>query len=319
MRPEFETKPVYDGYFADPDVWQAGGEYYAIGTGETEAAGETLARGRVFPLLRSKDFFHWQFAGHALERPDPALGNNYWAPEVAFANGQFYLYYSVGFGDKAHQLRVASSDQPLGPYRDYGQVLAGPTAHPFAIDPDPFQDADGQWYLFYARDFWDCAGGARAGTALVVDRLKSMTELAGEETVVLRAHYDWQRFQDKRLMYGNIWDWHTLEGPYVRRHGGKYYCFFSGGRWETDTYGVDYATATQVIGPYSDDGGADGARVLRTQPGKLIGPGHNSLITGPDGRTDYIVYHAWDAGMKARRMHVSELFWTPQGPRCRGF
>jgi hypothetical protein len=66
----------------------------------------------------------------------------------------------------------------------------------------------------------------------------SMTKLAGRWEVVLRARCDWQRFLANRPMYGGIYDWHTLEGPCVRKHADRYYCFYSGGRWETENYGV---------------------------------------------------------------------------------
>ena len=62
-------------------------------------------------------------------------------------------------------------------------------------------------------------------------------------------------------MFGGIYDWHTLEGPCVRRHGGRYYCLYSGGCWQNDTYGVDYAVADHVLGPYTDSGNEDGPRV----------------------------------------------------------
>jgi len=39
------------------------------------------------------DDFTWHFAGNALLRPDPALGDNFLAPEVAYCDGKFYLYY----------------------------------------------------------------------------------------------------------------------------------------------------------------------------------------------------------------------------------
>jgi len=99
------TNPVYQGYFADPFVWQHEGVYYAIGTGAAEAEGtlnniDTPNKSHVFPLLRSFDFANWHFVDHALLLLDPALGNNYWAPEVACSDGQFYLYYSVGHEDK---------------------------------------------------------------------------------------------------------------------------------------------------------------------------------------------------------------------------
>ena len=64
------TNPVYEGYFADPFVWEYQGVYYAIGTGAAEAQGQVdeiaQASGvdstnklRVFPLLRSLDFLNW--------------------------------------------------------------------------------------------------------------------------------------------------------------------------------------------------------------------------------------------------------------------
>lgn len=309
------TNPVYPEYFADPFAWKHDGVYYAVGTGGSEAAG--VEQERVFPMLRSVDMARWEYARNALVRPDPRLGHSFWAPEVAVWHDRFYLYYSVGHEDKNHQLRVAAADSPLGPYIDCGAALIDPATCPFAIDPDPFQDDDGQWYLFYARDFLDDDPRYRHGTAIVVDRLIDMTTLAGEERTVLRARSDWQRFLKDRPMYGGIFDWHTLEGPCVRRHHGRYYCFYSGGRWETDSYGVDYGVADHILGPYSDAGNELGPRVLRTVPGKVVGPGHNSIVDGGDGN-EYIVYHAWDPGGIARRMCIDKLFWTPDGPRCDG-
>ncbi|SPE59043.1 Glycoside hydrolase family 43 [Verrucomicrobia bacterium] len=310
------VNPVYGSYFADPFVWKCQDVYYAIGTGALEALGQTV--GKIFPVLQSTDFFQWQFASSAMHRPDPSLGTHFWAPEVAVHEGTFYLYYSVGQGDKNHQLRVAASDSPQGPYEDLGSSLLDQSVCPFAIDPHPFQDDDGHRYLFYARDFLDSRGGSRAGTALAVVPLRSMTEIGGEERVVLRARSDWQRFQANRPMYGRSWDWHTLEGPSVCKHEGRYYCFYSGGRWETADYGVDYGVADRVMGPYSDVGNESGPRVLRTVPGLILGPGHNSLVLGPDGETQYVAYHAWDKAMKARQMFIDRMAWSAEGPRCEG-
>jgi beta-xylosidase len=307
--------PVYGSYLADPFVWKSGDTYYAIGTGELEAKGQTV--GKIFPIIHSTDFVQWQFASNALVRPEPALGTHFWAPEVTEADGKFYLYYSVGHDDKNHQLRVAISDSPQGPYEDCEKALIDPRDCPFAIDPHVFRDDDGQRYLFYARDFLDTAQGFRAGTGIAARRMKSMTELGEREAIILRARSDWQRFQSNRPMYGRAWDWHTLEGPFVRKHEGRYYCLYSGGRWETENYGVDYGVAEQVLGPYSDEGNEDGPRVLRTVPNQLIGPGHNSMTIGPDGETEFIVYHAWDKEMKARQMFLDPIVWTPAGPRVR--
>jgi beta-xylosidase len=233
---------------------------------------------------------------------------------VAFHEGRFYLYYSVAVEGLKHSLRVAVSTRPEGPYEDAGPLL--PEADcPFAIDAHPFRDDDGQWYLFYARDFLDFGPTHRAGTALVVDRLAGMTRLAGETKTVLRARCDWQRFQANRPMYGKVFDWHTLEGPCVRKREGIYYCFYSGGCYQGEGYGVDYGTSRSVTGPYQDEGSESGARVLKTIPGRVIGPGHHSIVTGPDDVSEFIVYHAWDPAMTGRRMHIDRLAWTADGPR----
>jgi len=307
------VNPVYEEYFADPFVWKVGETYYAIGTGEQEANGRVASK--VFPLLRSDDLCRWEFLGRALVRPEAALGENFWAPAVAMSGGRFYLYYSVGHADEGHQLRVGAAEKVEGPYEDLGRPLVEPGRYPFAIDPHPFQDEGRRWHLFFARDFLDEEQGARAGTALVAARMKSMTELAEEPVVILRARSDWQRFEKDRRMYGRVWDWHTLEGPCVWKHEDRYYCFYSGGRWENETYGVDYGVSRSVMGPYSDSGNEKGPRVLRTIKGRLIGPGHNTIVPGPDNRTEFIVYHAWDERMTKRQMFVSELQWTEQGPR----
>ena len=322
------TNPLYPGYMADPFVWRHKGEYYAVGTGSAEAHGEVedvetataamLGRFRIFPLLHSDDFVNWHYVCGALVPPDPELGDTFWAPEVAFHDGSFYLYYSVGREDKGHQLRVARASHPLGPYDDCKVTLVNPRVFPFTIDAHAFQDDDGQWYLFYARDFLSVDGDARAGTALVVDRMTDMTTLAGDPVTVARASRDWQRFMANRTMYGEVWDWHTLEGPSVVKHEGRYYCFYSGGRWETDHYGVDFCVADHPLGPWEDSSSDAGPRVLRTVPDQVLGPGHNSVVTGPDNRTQYMVYHAWDPLRTARRMCADRLVWTPNGPRCEG-
>ena len=180
-------KPVYAGYFADPFVWGTKDAYYAIGTGQSEADGGTEKAINVFPMLRSRDFMTWEFIGHALKRPDPSLGNNFWAPAVAESGGMFYLYYSVGHGDKDHQMRVAVSEAAGGPYEDTGTALIPLSKCAFAIDPHPFRDMDGRWYLFFAQDFLDLDSDARVGTALVAARLDKMVKLGSEPVAVLRA------------------------------------------------------------------------------------------------------------------------------------
>jgi beta-xylosidase len=301
--------PVWPGTFADPFVLRHDGHYYAYGTGGRSADG------RVFPLLHSTDLVHWEALGGALT---PLAGQEqgaYWAPEVAAREDRFYLYYSVAdpSGDETHRLRVAVAETPAGPFTDAGAILPD---EGFTIDAHPVQDpADGRWYLFFAKDFFD----ERAGTALAAAPLADdMISLAGPPVTILRASADWQIYERDRELYGRHFAaWHTLEGAFVRRGpDGRYYCLYSGGNWQTSDYGVGYAVADHILGPYTEP--ESGPVVLRGVPEHVLGPGHNSVVLGPDEQTEFIVYHAWDTARTARRLCIDPLAWTPSGPRCLG-
>ncbi len=300
--------PVYPGTFADPFVLRHDGAYHAFGTGPGQV-------GRVFPTLRSDDFAQWEANGAALVPPEGFENGDFWAPEVAYRDGTFYLYYSVGVGHASHQLRVATSDRPEGPYRDAGHPVLDPATASFAIDAHPFQDGEGRWHLYYARDLID---GDRPGTSLVVTPLDDPFRVSPEFHVVARANHDWQVYERARPMpqYGDtLFEWHTLEGPFAVRHDGRLYLLYSGGNFQNDSYGVDYLIADDVYGPYEDTNDGTAARVLSTVPGRVIGPGHNSVTKAPDG-TDTVVYHAWDLSMEGRRLCLDRLDWTAEGPRC---
>ena len=109
------TNPVFDQYMADPFVLKHKGNYYAYGTAPLSP------EGYAFPVLHSTDLVNWQHGGWSLIPPG---GNEFWAPEVAHHDGIFYMYYSAhGIDGKDHQLRVATSKNPLGPFQDAGVVL----------------------------------------------------------------------------------------------------------------------------------------------------------------------------------------------------
>ncbi len=304
--PNYRTyrNPVYDGYFADPFVLRIGKRYLAYGTG-------SVVDGLAFEVLESSDLASWRRVGGALHPVAPELGADYWAPEVVEAAGRFWMYYSVGNGDVGHHLRVAVADVPEGPFLDQGVNL---TPHErFAIDPHPFLDDDGTWYLFYAHDVLDAQ---RVGTNLAVDILPTMTTLRGQPEVVVAPPADWQLYQRSRAMYGGVYDWHTIEGPTVTHRAGRYYCLYSAGWWLNESYAVSWATAPTPLGPWTDPPASD-ARLLSSVPGHVRGPGHNSIVTTPAG-TDMLAYHAWDAAGERRQLWIDPVQWSVKGPVTSG-
>ena len=171
---------------------------------------------------------------------------------MAQADGRFWMYYSVGHGDAGHHLRVAVADAAEGPFRDLGIDLTPDER--FAIDPHPFRDVDGTWYLYFARDVLD---GPRVGTQLAVAPLIGHDGAGRRRPPSSRPSADWQIYARDRAMYGGRHDWHTLEGPSVREHDGTYYCFYSGGSWLGEGYAVAWASAPRRSGPWTEP--ADGS------------------------------------------------------------
>jgi GH43 family beta-xylosidase len=283
--------PVYPHPFPDPFVLKHRGEYWGYCTG--------LQRdGRAFGMIHSRDLVQWEERPGALE---PLAGEHpcYWAPEVAFLEDRFYLYYSVG-NEERMEIRVAVADHPAGPFVDSGRRL---TSEPFAIDAHVFTDEDGSRWLFYATDFLD---REHVGTGTVRDRLLDPFTLEGAPRPVALPRHDWHVYHPSRPEKGGV-RWHTVEGPFVLRRKGLLYEMFSGGNWQNPTYGVSYARAKNLAGPEEWDQAA--LPILRSG-GEVVGPGHNSVMRGPDNRQLYCVYHRWSAGLKERVMAIDPLDWA---------
>lgn len=302
--------PVFERSFPDPFILKFAGEYFAYCTGLWDD-------GRVFGVLRSVDLINWTELGGAMSR----LASDapfYWAPEVTYSNGKFYLYYSVG-NETLMEIRVAVSERPDGGFEDSGHIL---TTEDFAIDPHVFSDDDGRRFLFYATDFLE---HEYIGTGTVFDEMLDPYKLRGQPKPVTRAQFDWQIYDPNRREKGGV-RWHTVEGPFVLKRKGVYYEMFSGGNWQKPTYGVSFAVSDRINAEGEWEQFADGKKlfpILRTIPDMVIGPGHNSVVRGPNNRELYCVYHQWHCGerkLSIDRMDFAggkRLYVAGAGNRCR--
>jgi hypothetical protein len=168
---------------------------------------------------------------------------------------------------------------------------------------------DGVWHLFYATDFLD---HTHIGTGTMRDRLLDPFTPAGQPTPVTRPRYDWHVYDPRRAEKGGV-RWHTIEGSFVIERKGRFYQMFSGGNWQNPTYGVSYAVADAIDQAGEWEQVCDGDRVLpilRTIPGEVIGPGHNSAVRGPDNVQPYCVYHRWRPDGSARVLAIDPLDWA---------
>lgn len=273
--------PLIQRNMPDPFVLAAGDFYYLYASGE---AGD----GRFIPIYRSRDLTAWEFVRGAVAQGAEGSCNrrNFWAPEVMFHSGRYWLYYTASPdgtpANTGNRVLVAAADTPEGPFEDT-QVLIGKPS----LDGSPFADQAGRLWMFFVSEF---GGGADwpAGR-IFADRLLAPGMVAGEPVEVAGRH-EWQ------------------EGPCVLERAGRYYLFFSVGSWGKDDYRVRWAVADEPSGPFAE---ADGT-LLKSSPA-VKGPGHHNFFRTPDGR-EWIIYHAWDAGFTARFPRIRPLNWKDGWP-----
>ncbi len=139
----------------DPDIIKDGDTFYLFSTGEG------------VQVRTSTDLKYWVGAGQVfaskpswITTTDPSDPNNLWAPEVLYFGGTFHLYYAASkFGSNQSCIGHATK-ATLGstePWVDLGAAYCsnsgGPAQDFNAIDPNPFQDEQGDLWLGFG-SFW---------------------------------------------------------------------------------------------------------------------------------------------------------------------
>ncbi|HEX2865159.1 MAG TPA: glycoside hydrolase family 43 protein [Deinococcales bacterium] len=259
------ANPVLNQDFPDPSVLPTGGRYYAFAT---------EGNGRHVQVASSANLTDWTAPAEALpEWGRWALGDT-WAPSVT-AGGPlgFLMYYTARDSKSGRQcIGVATASRPEGPYRDdEAKPLVCQADDGGSIDPDAFSDQAGRRYLVWKNDGNCCGIGTRIyGAPLGPDGLK----LAGTPKVLTAAD--------------QVSDAGLIEGPSVTLANGRYVLLYSAGRWDTEDYRVNFATASSPLGPYRKP---ENNTILRSNAA-AAGPGGQGVVTDGLGRT-WLYYHAW--------------------------
>jgi len=255
----------------DPFIMLYEDQYYAYGTQAEDG----------IVVYTSDDLEEWEKAPALALHKDNSYGEKwFWAPEVYYVNGKFYMYYSA-----EEHMCVATSDSPLGPFvQDVQQpMLPGEKT----IDNTLFIDDDGTPYLFFDR-FND---GLNIWVAELEDDLKTIRK----ETLhpCIHVSQEWEE----------VWP-RENEGAFVIKHNGTYYMTYSANSYESQFYGVGCATATDIMSEwtkYPDN-------PLLQKPGNLVGVGHSALFKDKNGDLR-IVFHAHhdDKNIHPRKMHIGKV------------
>lgn len=245
------TTPVSLG---DPFIMLYDNVYYAYGTGANDG----------IEVYTSDDLREWEKAPKLALHKDNSYGEKwFWAPEVYYVNGKFYMYYSA-----EEHICVAVADSPFGPFKQSVQkpMLEGEKT----IDNSLFIDDDGKPYLFFDR-FND---GLNIWVAELEDDLMTIKT----ETLhpCIHVSQEWEK----------VWP-RVNEGAFVTKYNDIYYMTYSANSYESPFYGVGCATATDIMGEwtkYPDN-------PLLQKPGNLVGVGHSAMFRDKKGDLR-IVFHA---------------------------
>lgn len=262
-------KRAYRGtmLLADPFVYQEDGIYYIYGTGDPDG----------IKVYRSIDLKNWEgpcgkaAKGLALHKGQTSKDQKFWAPEVYKVGGKYLMFYS-----EDTRAAVAEARSPLGPFVE--KAVFTPDQN--SIDNHLFIDEDGTAYMYWVRF------GLGKGNEIRVATLgEDLTELTSDQVECIHAEEDTWEMQLGRV----------TEGPFVLKHGGKYYLTYSGNDFHSQDYAVGYAVADSPLGPWKK---YEGNPILR-RPQEYLGTGHHAFFMSADGKQMYIVFHAHASAEKA--------------------
>ena len=248
----------------DPFVLCHGGKYYLYGTRGATCWGEADG----FDVYTGEDLRTWEGPIECFHRPEGFWADrNYWAPEVYFRDGMFYMFASFKNETTRRGTAVLRAASPLGPFEPWseGPVTPGDWE---CLDGTLYVSREGKPYMVFCHE-WVQAGDGEILAMPLTDDLKAA---AGAPALLFRAsEAAWSR----QVKHSSGKTGYVTDGPFLwRNEKGELLCLWSG------FSGEGYAQGVAV----SDNGEIDG-KFIQREPLFLRDGGHGMLFRGPGGRT----------------------------------
>jgi hypothetical protein len=306
-----------DIYIADPSAHVFNGRIYVYGSHDIEGTTPEDDLGSHFEMrdyrVISMDRIGGKVTVHpvALDVKDvPWAEKQMWAPDAAYKNGRYYLYFPAKDREGIFRLGVAVGDRPEGPFKAQPQPMRGS----FSIDPAVFTDTDGQSYIYFG-GIW--GGQLQCWATGSYNRNCSKTDLQRDNDPALmpkvaKLSGDMLEFAETprnaiivdeagKPLLGGDHDRRFFEAPWMHKVGDTYYLSYSTG----DTHFINYATSKSPYGPFTFRG-----RILEPVQGWTS---HHSVVKV--GNRWYLFYHDTQLTNRTHRRSakVTELRHRPDG------
>lgn len=247
--------------------------------------------------------------GEVLHMRDvPWVSKQMWAPDAAYKNNTYYLYFPARDKEGLFRIGVATSPNPAGPFKPQPNYIPGS----FSIDPAVLVDDDGRAYIYFGGlwggqlEKWQtgtfnpdgrCPSGKEPAlgprVAELSDDMLSFKEPPQEVQIV---------DENGKPITAEDEDRRYFEGPWMHKYNGYYYLSYSTGT----THYIVYAISKNPKGPFVYKG-----RILEPVIGWTT---HHSIVEFK-GKW-YLFYH--DASMSGgtdnkRCVKFTELKYNPDG------
>ncbi|KAH0533963.1 hypothetical protein FGG08_007431 [Glutinoglossum americanum] len=264
QRPKPISEPLVTHiYTADPSAHVFDGKIYIYPSHDIESGVKEDDLGSHFDMkdyhILSMDSITGETKdnGVALDIKDiPWAGKQLWAPDAAFANGKYYLYFPAKDKSDVFKIGVAVSTSPIGPFKAEAKPIEGS----YSIDPAVFTDTDGSSYMYFG-GIW--GGQLQRWTAGKYDANGSKTDAQKDEEPaisprVAKLNKSMLGFagavkevkildKEGKELLGKNHDRRFFEASWMHKYNGKYYFSYSTG----DTHFICYATGDSPYGPFT--------------------------------------------------------------------
>ena len=301
-------------YTADPSAHVFNGKIYIYPSHDIEAGIKENDLGDHFAMrdyhILSMDSIGGKVTDHGvvLDLKDiPWAGRQLWAPDAAYKNGTYYLYFPLKDKQNIFRIGVATSNKPEGPFKAEKEPIEGS----FSIDPCIFKDNDGSFYMYFG-GIW---GGQLQKWTTGQYQADAALRKPNEEAIlpsVAKLSTDMKHFSEvpknikivdangKLFLEANN-DKRFFEASWMHRYNGKYYFSYSTG----DTHLINYAIGDNPYGPFTYKG-----VILKPVEGWTS---HHSIIM--INAKWYLFYHDTQLSGKThlRNVKVVELKYNADG------